>query len=91
MTPFGGVGVNLAMTDALDLAMAIVRCKDAFGVDMKGSLAEALREYEEKMFVVGKASAEKTAVGLKGHFSEGGIEHRAGLLQKRARMMAEMR
>lgn len=89
MTPFAGIGVNLAMNDALDLAMAIVKHKDEFGVDLKGTLAEALKEYEEKMFVIGKAGAEKTAMGLKGHFSASGVEHRVALLKRRAQMMAE--
>jgi 2-polyprenyl-6-methoxyphenol hydroxylase-like FAD-dependent oxidoreductase len=91
MTPFAGVGVNLAMTDALGLAMAIVKRRDEFGADLKGTLASALKEYEEKMFAVGKASAEKTAMGLKGHFSAGGIEHRVGLFQKRAQMIADQK
>jgi 2-polyprenyl-6-methoxyphenol hydroxylase-like FAD-dependent oxidoreductase len=91
MTPFAGVGVNLAMTDALGLAMAIAKRRDEFGADMKGTLASALKEYEEKMFAVGKASAEKTTMGLEGHFSAGGIEHRVGLFQKRAQVIAEQK
>jgi 2-polyprenyl-6-methoxyphenol hydroxylase-like FAD-dependent oxidoreductase len=91
MTPFAGIGVNLAMNDALGLAMAITKRKDEFGHDLKGALAGTLKEYEEKMFAVGKAGAEKTAMGLKGHFSAGGVEHRVALLKKRAQMIVEHR
>ncbi|PVI00660.1 FAD/NAD(P)-binding domain-containing protein [Periconia macrospinosa] len=45
MTPFAGVGVNVAMEDALELCGAIVEARD------KGRpVAEALQEYEVKMW-----------------------------------------
>ena len=41
MTPFGGVGVNLAMQDAMELAEAIVRNRE--------NLDEAVQLFEETM------------------------------------------
>ena len=41
MTPFGGVGVNLAMQDAMELADAIVKNRD--------NLDEAVKQFEVTM------------------------------------------
>jgi len=64
MTPFAGVGVNLAMVDALDLSKAIIK------VDRDGlSLASALEEYEKSMFTRGALYAQKTWDSLNMLFS----------------------
>jgi 2-polyprenyl-6-methoxyphenol hydroxylase-like FAD-dependent oxidoreductase len=64
MTPFAGVGVNLAMHDALDLATAIVARKNdweakALPVDRE-DLAVALRSYEAEMLKRAESNATKT-------------------------------
>ena len=89
MTPFAGVGVNVALADALSLARALITRKDALEVNLKQSLAEALREYEGPMFERAKENMNKTWVGLQHHFSADGIEDRVGRLQARAKQIEE--
>ncbi|EHK97161.1 putative Tetracycline resistance protein from transposon/Tn4400 [Glarea lozoyensis 74030] len=91
MTPFAGVGVNVAMVDAMELAREIMRWKDAFVDGDATALDEAVKVYEERMFVRAKKNMEKTYHGLVSHFSAGGIDERVGLLKKRARMLEERR
>ena len=78
MTPFAGVGVNLAMVDALDLATAIVGCEGDLGL-----LPHAIKSYESEMLARGEQFARKTWKGLENHFSAGGCEEMAKKLQKR--------
>ncbi|CAI6288147.1 unnamed protein product [Periconia digitata] len=53
MTPFAGVGVNVAMEDAMELCAAIIEARD------KGTpVAGALREYEVKMWKRAHETAE---------------------------------
>ena len=68
MTPFAGVGVNVAMVDALMLARAIVKHRDV------GDWNMAVSEYEEEMFVRAEKNAKKSYAGLKNHFQKGGSE-----------------
>ena len=75
MTPFGGVGVNVAMKDALDLANSISAHQD--------DLFEAIKEYESQMFVRGKRYAQKTDEGLKGHFTASGGAKRVEQFKRR--------
>ncbi|PVH88650.1 FAD/NAD(P)-binding domain-containing protein [Cadophora sp. DSE1049] len=91
MTPFAGVGVNLALNDALDLATALLKRKDAFRDDLQGALSEAVKDYEEPMFERAKENMEKTWQGTKGHFSAGGIDQRVGRLRKRVKQIEEVR
>ncbi|KAF4627969.1 hypothetical protein G7Y89_g10183 [Cudoniella acicularis] len=85
MTPFAGVGVNVAMADALDLAKAIVARKDSmvakFVSDSK-NIALAIEQYEKSMLERAEQSAAKTMHGLEGHFSATGSEERAGKIRK---------
>jgi 2-polyprenyl-6-methoxyphenol hydroxylase-like FAD-dependent oxidoreductase len=55
MSPFAGQGVNLAMLDAADLAVAISE---------SSSLEEAVRGYEQTMFARARVAAEASAKGL---------------------------
>jgi 2-polyprenyl-6-methoxyphenol hydroxylase-like FAD-dependent oxidoreductase len=55
MSPFAGQGVNLAMLDAADLAVAISECS---------SLEAAVRGYEQTMLARAKRAAEASAAGL---------------------------
>ena len=82
MTPFAGVGVNVALADALDLSRALLKRKD----DLQARLAEALQEYEGKMFERAEENMVKTWKGLTHHFSAGGVEERVARLEGRARM-----
>ncbi|ESZ90948.1 hypothetical protein SBOR_8666 [Sclerotinia borealis F-4128] len=82
MTPFAGVGVNIALADAMLLAHALSKQKDNFEADLEGSLKQAIQEYEDQMFKVAKINMEKTYQGLINHFSAGGIEHRVKHMQK---------
>ncbi|KAK5689872.1 hypothetical protein LTR97_012632 [Elasticomyces elasticus] len=81
MTPFAGVGVNVAMADALVLARAIISRKDSFfakALSNRQNIAGAIKEYEKFMFGFAKENAEKTYEGLqRGHFSKDGVEKRA--------------
>ncbi|KAG2171718.1 hypothetical protein INT43_008098 [Umbelopsis isabellina] len=86
MTPFGGVGVNVALTDALDLARNLISCRDALATassnDFEDALIEAIQKYETSMFVRARQNAEKTARGLHGHFQANGAEEFAKRLQQ---------
>ena len=89
MTPFAGVGVNVALADALSLARALLKRKAAPEPHLKRSLAEALQEYEGPMFERAKENMNKTWVGLNHHFSADGIEERVRKLQARAKQIEE--
>ncbi|TVY73251.1 Monooxygenase asqM [Lachnellula suecica] len=85
MTPFAGVGVNVAMTDALDLAKAIIAKKDSFTAKFmsdKNNIALAIEQYEKSMLERAEKYATKTMHGMKGHFSATGSDERAGKIQK---------
>ncbi|TEY71693.1 hypothetical protein BOTCAL_0088g00270 [Botryotinia calthae] len=89
MTPFAGVGVNVALNDAMLLTHALLKQKDNFEADLEGSLKQAIEEYEEQMFVIAKKNMEKTYQGLKLHFSADGVEHLVGRLQKMGQLVEE--
>jgi 2-polyprenyl-6-methoxyphenol hydroxylase-like FAD-dependent oxidoreductase len=89
MTPFAGVGVNVALADALSLARALLKRKCTFEVDLHGSLAGALQDYEGSMFERARENMEKTWVGLQTHFSADGIDERVRRLRGRAKPREE--
>jgi len=62
MSPFAGEGVNMAMYDALELALAIARHSDDFG--------KAIEEYEEIMYASSSEKAGDSDHGLKLCFSD---------------------
>lgn len=74
MTPFAGVGVNIAMVDALDLARAIASC-----VDNRENLGAAMSAFEKEMFQRSQMFANKTWKNMQSHFSATGIDERAAL------------
>jgi 2-polyprenyl-6-methoxyphenol hydroxylase-like FAD-dependent oxidoreductase len=86
MTPFGGVGVNVAMADALDLARNIMSCRDAVATDSHNNfdktLTEAIQKYETSMFARARPNAVRTEHGLRGHFSGSGAEEFAKRMQQ---------
>ncbi|KAI2620985.1 FAD/NAD(P)-binding domain-containing protein [Hypomontagnella submonticulosa] len=72
MTPFAGVGVNIGMMDALELAEGIV---GFVGAEEKGEgLAGMLRRYEEGMWERSRKGAELTANMMGVVFGPGGAE-----------------
>lgn len=85
MTPFAGIGVNVALADALDLSKALLKRKGKFENDLCGNLTDALQEYEGPMFERARESMVKTWGGLQHHFSAHGIDERVRKLQNRAR------
>lgn len=91
MTPLAGLGVNLAMADALDLARTLLRRKDSFETDLAGILAEAIEEYEGPMFERANQNMEKAWTGLHHHFSADGIDHRGKKSRARAKQVGEAR
>ena len=76
MAPFAGVGVNAAMEDALQLARSIVAWKDHCAkvkVEMHDRLlSDAVRDYEEAMFVRAEGYANETWMYLNLFFHERG-------------------
>lgn len=85
MTPFAGVGVNVAMADALDLAKALIARKESVTAKLVSdgkNIAMAVEQYEKSMLERAEENAKKTMHGLKGHFSATGSEERAGKIQK---------
>ena len=79
MTPFAGVGVNAAMTDALELARAIIGYKE--GSNGK-TLAAAVSAYEAELFPRGEKYAQKTARNLNKHFAANGSDEMANMLRE---------
>ncbi|KAF5361058.1 hypothetical protein D9756_004463 [Leucocoprinus leucothites] len=69
MTTFAGVGVNLALTDALDLSYAI-RSHFEDNIDW----TTTLRQFEEKMLAGSQVEAAKTFMNLTIIFSGEGLE-----------------
>ena len=89
MTPFAGVGVNLAMADALELAAALVHRKEcliAKAYSDSKNIGMAIRQYEKSMFPRGEQNAQKTAGNMKLHFSKNGGEERAEKMRKHFEM-----
>ncbi|EED13519.1 monooxygenase, putative [Talaromyces stipitatus ATCC 10500] len=76
MTPFAGVGVNIAMVDALDLSRAITSCVD----DDKENIGAAMSAFEKEMFRRSQMFANKTWKNMQSHFSATGIDERAALI-----------
>lgn len=77
MTPFAGVGVNVAMEDALSLATQIKQWKqnvwDKAGPNASSSLLiEPVRAYEEEMFARAEAYAKETMMYFDLFFHERG-------------------
>ncbi len=62
MSPFAGEGVNMAMFDALELALAIARHNDDF--------SKAIEEYEEIMYASSSEKARDSDYSLKLCFSD---------------------
>jgi 2-polyprenyl-6-methoxyphenol hydroxylase-like FAD-dependent oxidoreductase len=82
MTPFAGVGVNVAMEDALELAKAIIARKsnwEASTFHDSISLSAAVKEYEIEVFVRAEKYAKETWMYLGLFFHERGgvamVEH----------------
>jgi 2-polyprenyl-6-methoxyphenol hydroxylase-like FAD-dependent oxidoreductase len=73
MTPFAGVGVNVAMDDALELSHALTAVKD------QKAIGEALQNYEVGMWKRAEQAAEATMGYLGLFFHERGgiamVEH----------------
>jgi 2-polyprenyl-6-methoxyphenol hydroxylase-like FAD-dependent oxidoreductase len=64
MTPFAGVGVNLAMQDALELSKSIQKV-----IDDQCSLPDAIKDYEASMFTRATRNAQDTLNNLDMMFS----------------------
>jgi 2-polyprenyl-6-methoxyphenol hydroxylase-like FAD-dependent oxidoreductase len=91
MTPFAGVGVNVAMVDALDLAKALIVQKESFFAKVfsdSRNISVAIQQYETEMFERGRENAQNTYDNLLHHFSAGGGEARAAKLRKHMEMKA---
>ena len=89
MTPFAGVRVNVALTDALDLAQALESVV-ARGQGRDGSnqvccnmehLAGALQGYEKKMFVRAQEAAKESYGSLQMLFAENAEEQMVGVVK----------
>ncbi|KAI0451712.1 hypothetical protein F5B21DRAFT_516496 [Xylaria acuta] len=80
MTPFAGVGVNVAMMDALELARGIVDCIKTRRADREG-LEVMLRQDEEGMFARSGKEAAKTEAAVHLQFREGGAEKMISIMQ----------
>ncbi len=71
MSPFAGEGVNLAMFDAMNLALSIIRNND---------FSSAIEEYEEKMFEYASEKAQESQDNLELSFSDNAAEKFADLM-----------
>ena len=79
MSPFAGVGVNAAMEDSLDLALALIN-------EPSANIAPAIASYEKAMFVRAERYARSSQMFLNLFFNE-----RAGvaMVEHFARMRAQ--
>ena len=87
MTPFAGVGVNLAMADALDLAKELVSRRDSLIAKVfsdKHNITSAIQAFEKSMHERGEEYARKTWDGMQSHFSATGGQERAAKMRKHA-------
>ncbi|KAK7556956.1 putative salicylate hydroxylase [Phyllosticta citricarpa] len=75
MTPFAGIGVNMAMHDALDLAHAIIKAKG-------GDLETAVHDYEKTMWPRAEKAAKLTWESTLSRFDRDGIDTLKARLQK---------
>ncbi|KAI1359437.1 hypothetical protein F5Y08DRAFT_319682 [Xylaria arbuscula] len=73
MTPFAGVGVNVALMDAFELAQGIINCVKTGKADEE-SLAVMLQEYEKGMFARSGEEAAKTYAAMQLQFQENGAQ-----------------
>ncbi|KAJ2988490.1 hypothetical protein NUW58_g3948 [Xylaria curta] len=80
MTPFAGVGVNVAMMDALELVRGIVDCFRMGNADGEG-LAVMLQQYEKGMFARSGEEAAKTEAAMHLQFQEGGAEKMVDIIK----------
>ena len=78
MTPFAGEGVNIALTDEMALADAIIANKD---------MIEATKEYENKMFAYAERATSKTFRNLLDRFEPGGIQKFVDMVNRRVEQM----
>ena len=86
MTPFAGVGVNLAMLDALKLAEQLIAKKNgliAKAFSHERNIDVAVKAYEKEMFGRSREYAEKTARNMEEHFSRDGGETMTAKLKGR--------
>jgi 2-polyprenyl-6-methoxyphenol hydroxylase-like FAD-dependent oxidoreductase len=72
MTPFAGVGVNLALVDAFELSETIIG-----SAGDKAKLDSEMITFEAKMFKRSQSFAQKTWDGLEQHFRATGCDERA--------------
>ncbi|KAI0117920.1 hypothetical protein GGR51DRAFT_500548 [Nemania sp. FL0031] len=79
MTPFAGVGVNVALMDALELAQEIIGCVSAGRADGEG-LAGMLQVYEKGMFARSVKEAAKTEAAMHLQFQESGAERMIAIM-----------
>jgi 2-polyprenyl-6-methoxyphenol hydroxylase-like FAD-dependent oxidoreductase len=79
MTPFAGEGVNMAMQDALELALSIIK--------QPNDLATAVAEYEKGMFPRAEQITQKTWRSTLSRFAPGGIRDFRGRI---ARMLEQV-
>jgi 2-polyprenyl-6-methoxyphenol hydroxylase-like FAD-dependent oxidoreductase len=74
MTPFAGEGVNMAMQDALELALSII--------EQPHDLAAAVASYEKGMFPRAEQVTQKTWRSTLSRFAPGGIREFRGRVAK---------
>ncbi|KAI1174432.1 hypothetical protein F4777DRAFT_384602 [Nemania sp. FL0916] len=79
MTPFAGVGVNVALMDSLELAQGIIGCVNTNKAN-GDSLAAMLKDYEKGMFARSSKEAAKTNASLQLRFEEDGAERMAEIM-----------
>ncbi|KAI1299490.1 hypothetical protein F5Y03DRAFT_366090 [Xylaria venustula] len=82
MTPFAGVGVNVALMDALELAQGIANYVKAGSTD-GDSLAAMLKQYEEGMFARSVKETAKTETSMHLQFQKDGAERMIRIMQGR--------
>ncbi|KAI0428701.1 hypothetical protein F5Y09DRAFT_279358 [Xylaria sp. FL1042] len=82
MTPFAGVGVNVALMDAFELAQGITDCVKAGSTD-GDALATMLQQYEKGMFTRSAKEAGRTATSMDLQFREDGAERMIKIMSER--------
>jgi 2-polyprenyl-6-methoxyphenol hydroxylase-like FAD-dependent oxidoreductase len=81
MNPLAGGGVALAISDALELAQALLKRKVSFASSLSLTVNSAIQEYKGLMFPRAKEAMERAKMTLETYFGSDGVDKVVNALQ----------